>query len=179
MSFFYIKYIILYLALLAVVVTDFLLPIIIDVDVSEFDSSSSEEEENKKETTIFLIIQIIIYIPFYFLFSAYTIITIYSITRRTYITGDFLSGKHINDNLNLMKTLKIFCEDAFVLVYCNFYFSTSINKLKPKFYEETIIPDYVIYYGISFFMVTKIVIISVFAYFTYKVEKYSFFLKMI
>ena len=137
MSFFYIKYIILYLALLAVVVTDFFLPIIID-DVSEFDSSSSEEEENKKETTIDLIIQIIIYIPFYFLFSAYTIITIYSITRRTYITGDFLSGKHINDNINLMKTLKIVCEDAFVLVYCNFYFSTTINKEKekPKFYEE-------------------------------------------
>ena len=153
--------------------------LLLDVDDSEFDSSSSEEGENKKETTIDLIIQLNLYIPFYFLCSAYTIITIYSITRRTYITGDFLSGKHINDNLNLMKTLKIVCEDAFVLVYCNFYFSTTVNKLKPKFYEETIIPDYVLNYGISFFMVTKIVIISVFAYFTYKVEKYSFFLKMI
>ena len=119
-----------------VVITDILLPIIIDADDSEFDSSSSEEEENKKEITIPLIIKIIIYIPFYFLFSSYTIITIYSITRRTYITGDFLSGKHINDNLNLMKTLKIVCEDAFVLVYCNFYYLHLLTNQNQNFIKK-------------------------------------------
>ena len=105
--------------------------------------------------------------------------TVYSTTRRQYISGDFLYDKQINDNLNLLKTVSIVCGYSFSLVYCNLYYWTTIDKDKvlgvPLFRRQIIIPDYTIKYGISVFMIIKVVIIIVSIIFVFVDSKISAF----
>ena len=120
-------------------------------------SFENEEEDN-------VILDFVYMIPIYIFINAYTVVTIFSVTRSTYISGDLLSGKNINDNISLMKTIKLFCKNALVVIYCNFYY------FKIFAFKE-------IKYGVSVFMVVKIVIIIVFAIFTCKVKKFFFLFK--
>ena len=92
--------------------------------------------------------------------SSYTIITLFSINRRSYISGDFLSGKKINDSISLMKTIKEICGYAFPLVYCNYYFWKYASKVDFIFYEQIHIPDYELTHGVGLFMFAKLVVIS-------------------
>ena len=64
----------------------------------------------------------IIAYPFSLIVSCYTVIMIYSDTRKNYISGDFLYDKQINDNISLMKTVQIICGYSFSIIYCNLYF---------------------------------------------------------
>ena len=95
---------------------------------------------------------------------SYTIITVYSTTRRQYISGDFLYDKQINDNLNLLKTVEIVCGYSFALVYCNLYLWKTLDTTgdfygNPSFYGQIIIPDYTIKHGIGVYMIIKFLII--------------------
>ena len=96
--------------------------------------------------------------------SAYTIIVTYSLNRRNYISGDYLSGKKKNDNISLMKTVNEITGYAFALVYCNIYYYKMFYLLENEkneiiFYNEIEIPDYEITPGLGVFMIAKLVII--------------------
>ena len=153
--------IILFLALFMVIITDFLLPFLFD-----FSEEYEPEEKYEKEKSILeLILAMLLFFLLGAICCAYTIITIYSTTRRRYITGDFLYGKNINDELSLMKTVQIVCGYSFALLYCNLYFWKALDKTgilgKPKYYEKVIVPDYTIKQGLSVYMIVKMVIIFV------------------
>jgi len=154
-------YIVFFINLFIVVLTDFVLPIAFAYNFN--DDYIKNEDYEKEESIVSLIAGLLVLIPVSVLCSSYTIITIYSTTRRRYITGDFLSSSNINDSLSLLKTVQLVCGYSFALVYCNFYFWKAIDKLgdlgKPKFYEKTIIPDYTFKSGISIYMIVKIIII--------------------
>ena len=141
--------------------TDFVLPIAFAYNFN--DDYIKNEDYEKEESIVSLIAGLLVLIPVSVLCSSYTIITIYSTTRRRYITGDFLSSSNINDDLSLLKTVQIVCGSSFALVYCNLYFWISVDKVeklgRPKFYEKVIIPDYSFKSGISIYMIVKIIII--------------------
>ena len=178
---FCIKYTIIFLAFFMVILTDFLIPIICYADRDMFqDLVDSDKYQDDDVTTTTLVIGLIILIPLYFLCSSYTVIVVYSITRRKYITGDFLYGKHMNDNLSLVKTVKSVCWYSFALIYCNLYFWVVLNREgnyygKPLFYEKIIIPDYIVIRGISIYMIVKIIIIVVSLILYLKFENLKFF----
>ena len=178
---FCIKYTIIFLAFFMVILTDFLIPIICYADRDMFqDLVDSDKYQDDDETTTTLVIGLIILIPLYFLCSSYTVIVVYSITRRKYITGDFLYGKHMNDNLSLVKTVKSVCGYSFALIYCNLYFWVVLNREgnyygKPLFFEKIIIPDYIVIRGISIYMIVKIIIIVVSLILYLKFENLKFF----
>ena len=155
----------LFLAYLIVVLTDFILPIDFNYD-DDFYSDSPKEYEKEKD--IFsLILGVILSVFICGLCCSYTLVTVYSTKRMTYITGDFLSDikVKISDSISLMKTVQVVCGFSFALVYCNLYFWKAIDKKevlgKPKFYDEIIIPDYTIKQGLSVFMIIKIIIIII------------------
>ena len=94
--------------------------------------------------------------------SAYTIILIYSINRRNYLSGDYLYWKRKNDNISLMKTIKEVTGFSFALIYCNMYFwpySFKDEDSKMIFFNEIEMPDYEIKYGISIFMIAKLALL--------------------
>lgn len=181
----YFKYFILLLALIWVILSDILIPITSYIsstsntnttsdelisDLSDVGTNSVSDETDKEEDKTAakisdFILDLIIVPCCFILTSSYSIIAIYSINRRYYISGDFLSGKGINDSINLMKTLKDICGYAFPLVYCNLYLFKMINmedetiKFSLIFYDEFQIPDYEIKYGITIYMLAKLVII--------------------
>ena len=153
-------YIVLFVAFSIVIVTDIILPFVINSDDDYF----KDDEEYKKEESAFgFVVGILLSIPVAVLCSSYTVIKIYSATRRRYITGDYLYGERINDHISLMKTLKLICGYAFALLYCNLYFWKTIDKKstfgRPKYYDKVIIPDYTIKNRITVYMIVKIVII--------------------
>ena len=154
--------------------SDFLLPLLL-----KNQSDTHSDTRDQKESLVILIISLFVSLFILILFMPYTIILINATRSRRYVTGDFLYDKQINDHISLMKNIQIVCGYSFTLIYCNLYFWIATDKTdyfgKPQFYEETIIPDYVINHGISLFMITKVLLIIVFAYFTYKVEKFSIF----
>ena len=179
-----------------VFISDILLPIVFysknennnsNISNDKNNTTNLKESDEKKVPFFQSLFELSFLIPIYFLCNAYTVIIIYSTTRSTYITGDFLSGKKINDNLSLMKTLKTICEDAFANIYCNLYFYKVINEDKngdsfnfygkPKFFEEIIIPDYVLKKGISIYMMIKIILIFVFGISTFFGWKIDFIFK--
>ena len=153
-------YIFLFLAFLVVIVTDIILPLVIN---SNDEYINSDDEYKKGESAFGLVIGVLISIPIGVFCSSYTVIKIYSATRRRYITGDYLYGERINDHISLMKTLKLICGYAFALLYCNLYFWKTIDKKstfgRPKYYDKVIIPDYTIKNRITVYMNVKIVII--------------------
>ena len=149
-----------------VIITDLLVPIICYNNDDKGKLTEKEiDEEEEKENTITLALGLVLIIPVYFFVSSYTVIVVFSTTRRRYITGDFLSGKQINDNLSLVKTVKLICGYSFSLIYCNLYFWKALdsdgNYGTPKFYEKTVIPDYNFNSGISAYMIIKIILIVV------------------
>ena len=159
------------------VLSDFLLPIFL-----QHDENYIEEETNyeKEKSTFALLVGVIVAILLSLVCNAYTVIVIYATKRKRYITGDYLYDKKINDNLNLLKTVQIICGYSFSLVYCNLYYWTTLDKKSvfgiPLFRRQIIIPDYTIKYGISVFMIIKLVIIIVSMVFTFVVcNKISIF----
>ena len=79
--------------------------------------------------------------------------------KRAFISGDFLSGKKINDSISLMKTLKDICGYTFPLCYCNFYFWKFTSNAPILFYENIYIPDYELTHGVGLFMIAKLVVV--------------------
>ncbi len=103
--------------------------------------------------------KIVLFTLYVWVFSAYTIMLFYSINKREYISGDFLSGQGVNDNINLMKSLKEICGYTYPVIYCNFYFWKYISKSDMLFYEEVAIPDYKFEFGVTLFMIVKLLVI--------------------
>ena len=162
-KYFYIKYIILFLAFAMVVLSDILLPLICYVNKDDKQQNSEDYEDEEPENSISIAIGLILITPIYFFCSAYTIIVIFSTVRRRYISGDFLSGKQLNDNLSLIKTVRLICGYSFSLIYCNLYIWKVLNMegdfSNPQFYDKIIIPDYNFQSGVSVYMIIKIIII--------------------
>ena len=179
-----IKYYFLIAAFFIVIVTDILLPI----SLSEESKNKNENETNITELisdTIYLTeniltdnttsvneedtilgysIQVILLVLLLtFLVVAftcsYTVIMLFSMNKRSFISGDFLSGKKINDSISLMKTVKEICGYSFPLCYCNFYFWKFISNGPLLFYENIFIPDYELVSGVGLFMIAKLVIV--------------------
>ena len=181
---FYIKYIILFIVLFFIFISDFLFPFFYDPDdynspVFEDSSSSFDKEDSIGELILAVLLSTLCV---FFLTSFYTIANIFSITRSTYITGDILSGKNMNDNISLMKTTQLISENAFVLVYCNLYMYKILDSDdkafgRPKFYDEVIIPDYRITKNVGVFMIVKFILIIIFAILTCCVKKFIFLFK--
>ena len=172
----FIKYIILLLAFLMVIFADFVVPIYtyteknnttnitnttdtITTDVSDNDNDNSTSKTSNFNTPARYAEEIFGLIFICIFNSAYTIILIYSINRRNYLSGDYLYGKQKNDNISLMKTISEVTGFSFSLIFCNMYFYTKITDYKMIFFEEMQMPDYEIKYGISIFMIAKLVLI--------------------
>ena len=168
--------VILFFSYFIAVLNDFLLPIFLQRDETYITANDNYEKE---KSTISLSVGVILSMFLTFICNAYTVIVIYATKRRRYITGDYLYDKKINDNLNLLKTVQLICGYSFSLVYCNLYYWTTIDKDKvlgvPLFRRQIIIPDYTIKYGISVFMIIKVVIIIVSIIFSFVVSKISVF----
>ena len=156
-------YIILFIAFIIIIVTDFLLPFFLNTEKDYY--ADDDEEFEKEESHLSLAIGVLIAIAGSILLTSYTIVIIYSTTRKVYITGDFLYDKQINDNLNLIKTVQIVCGYSFSLIYCNLYFWKTIDNYeklgKVNFYKKVVIPDYKLKSGMSIFMIAKIVVIVI------------------
>lgn len=145
------------------IVTDFFLPLIFNYESdreyynSDNDPFDQESAANNVGTAIGLMI-----VGFFYA-CPYTILTIYTTTRKRYISGDYLYNSKINDDISLMKTVQLVCGYSFAMVYCNLYYWKAVDykgKLgKPYFYDKIIIPDYVFKQGISIYMIIKIIII--------------------
>ena len=175
-----IKYTIYYLAFVIVIMTDIVLPFVLYQNIElgddnpdttqnvEGTDAQSSDDEKGVVGTIFLIIAFLIIMTFVAAIScSYTIVMIYSINRRRYISGDILSGKKINDSISLMKTVKQVCGYSFSLVYLNFYLWKIVTEEDIIFYKSIYIPDYKIKHGFGVFMLAKIVV-SFFSYIFFK-----------
>jgi hypothetical protein len=158
--------IIFFIAFGIAVLSDIILPIGLNLK-DEF--ANGDKNFEKEKNTFALIVGVILAVALSVVTSSYTIITIYSSKRRRYISGDYLYDKKINDNLSLLKTVQLICGFSFAILYCNLYFWRTIDKTdifgRPIFYNQVIIPDYIISHGISVYMIVKviIIIISIFA----------------
>ena len=173
-----VKYIILYIVFIMIILSDICVPIVAyDNEVEKGENSTDiindmsdtftysdgvintkDEPEEEKSSVAANIIEFLVIVWF---FSAYTIMLFYSINRREYLSGDFLSGKSVNDNINLMKSLKEICGYTYPVIYCNFYFWKYISKSQMLFYEQVAIPDYKFKSGITVFMIAKLFVIGV------------------
>ena len=157
--------VILFIAFSIAIVTDFVLPLAFDYESDqEYYNNDNSDLFDKNESAVNNVAAGILgMIVSSFIACPYTIITIYTTTRKRYISGDFLYDKEINDDISLMKTVQLVCGYSFALAYCNLYFWKSVdykgNLGKPYFYDEIIIPDYVFKQGISIYMLIKIIII--------------------
>ena len=174
-----IKYLILLIVFFMVVFSDIFLPIYaqskaennnetnstVPNNSNNSDNSNNDNEDSGLANKILDIIAVVFLLIFIIILnSAYTIIVTYSLNRRNYISGDYLSGKKKNDNISLMKTVNEITGYAFALVYCNIYFYKMYyllenNKKEIIFYNEIEIPDYEITAGLGVFMIAKLVII--------------------
>ena len=155
-------YIILFIVFIMVIGTDFILPISLYNEENYYESNDDSDVDG---SILELIIFVLISIALSFIFSAYTVVIIFSTTRKRYISGDFLYDKQINDNLNLLKTVQIICGYSFSLIYCNYYVFRSMDKNgyigEPKFSKKFSIPDFNLKNGVTAFMIGKIIIIII------------------
>ena len=153
------RFVILFIAFIIALTTDFLLPIALNLDN---DFSESPEKFQKFSSWTLILFCTFVY-PISLMVSSYTFIMIYSTNRKNYISGDYLYDKQINDNISLLKTVQIICGYYFSILYCNLYFWRAFNNHghygKPVFYEATFIPDYTLIQGITIFMIVKIILI--------------------
>ena len=85
------------------------------VDTTETASTDTTTSSNSKVDSflgygILLFLLILVLACLILIIScSYTIIMLYSMNKRLFISGDFLSGKKINDSISLMKTVKEIC----------------------------------------------------------------------
>ena len=167
---------ILFIAFTIIIFTDFLVPIIANLGDNNIDD---DDEEYEKESPFGLFVGVLLSTLLSIICNSYTIVRIFSTTKRVYISGDFLYDKQINDNLSLLKTVQIICGNTFALVYCNLYYWIALDARgdygKPYFYEETYIPDYKIISGLSVYMIVKVVIIIVSIIGSFKCSKFFLF----
>ena len=174
-----IKYLILLIVFFMVILSDIILPMYaqskakknnetnstVPNNSTNSDNSINDDEDSGLANKIIVFIELFFVIIFIIIMnSAYTIIVTYSLNRRNYISGDYLSGKKKNDNISLMKTVNEITGYAFALVYCNIYYYKMYYLLENKkneiiFYNEIEIPDYEIKAGLGVFMIAKLVII--------------------
>ena len=163
------RLVILWIAFVIAIVTDFVLPLALDYENDYYNKDNSELFDKDKSDVLNVAAGIIGMIIASVICCPYTVITIYTTMRKRYISGDFLYDKQINDDISLMKTVQLVCGYSFAIVYCNLYFwktvDTSGNLGKPYFYDEIVIPDYILVRGVSIYMIIKIVLIvgSIFA----------------
>ena len=175
------KYYALIAAFIMIVLTDIGLPIVLFdpdsdfnknktsiVDTTETASTDTTTSSNTEDNSflgygILLFLLILVLACLILIIScSYTIIMLYSMNKRLFISGDFLSGKKINDSINLMKTVKEICGFTFPLCYCNFYFWKFASPETPiLFYENIYIPDYKLVHGVGVFMIAKMVVVFV------------------
>ena len=130
-------------------------------DTVSNDTLTSTDNDNIFEIILYLILYLLIIIVILVFTSYYTIIVLFTINRRRYISGDFLSGKKRNGSISLMKTIKEIYNYLIPLVYCNYYFLTFISKANFIFYEIIYIPDYELVHGFGLFMLSKMLIITI------------------
>ena len=153
-----------------ILINDILLPLLFKYGVDERDMEKNPDKSGKEKNVGQIIFSILLIFPVAALCSAYTFIMIFTHTKKSYITGDFLYDENINDSLNLLKSVQIICGYSFAIVYCNLYYWKAIDKFgefgKPIYYENTFIPDYKISGGLTIYYIVKLVIIifSIFAH---------------
>ena len=153
-----------------ILINDFLLPLLFKYGVEEGDMKIYDDKDEKEKNVVHIILSVIIIFPITALCSVYTFIMIYTHTKKSYITGDFLYDEKINDGLNLLKSVQIICGFSSAIVYCNLYYWKAIDKFgeigKPIYYGNTIIPDYKISGGLTVYYIIKlaIIIFSIFAH---------------
>ena len=125
------------------------------------DTSSSNDEETTYLAYGIAAILIALLMAFlvFAITCSYTVVMIFSMNKRFFISRDFLSGKKINDSVSLMKTIKEICGFTFPLCYCNFYFWKFTTNAPIIFYENIHIPDYQLVNGIGLFMIAKLVVV--------------------
>ena len=151
-------------AIFFILINDFLLPLIFKYGMEEGDMIIKFDKSDKEKNVFELIASIFLLCPVLAaLCSSYTFIMIYTHTKRSYITGDFLYDEKINDSLNLLKSVQIICGYSFAIVYCNLNYYKALDKFgelgKPIYYENTFIPDYKISGGLTVFFIVKLAII--------------------
>ena len=122
----------------------------------------------------------LIIILFTIINSPYSIAIIYTINKRTFISGNYLYGKNICDNLNLIGTIKAIAGLAFPLSYCNIYLYYNLSLYdkrfkNPIFYEIVKIPDYNISGLINLLSLIKFGLFIFFAIISQRFEKILFF----
>ena len=159
------KFIIFFIAFVIAILTDFGLPLTLDYNKDYYSGDRSDLFDKKKSGIENVFVGILAMIIASAICCPYTIIAIYTTMRKRYISGDFLNEKKINDDINLLKTVQIVCGYSFAIVYCNLYLwktlDTSGHFGKPYYYDEIVIPDYMIIHGLSIYMIIKILIIVV------------------
>lgn len=82
--------VILFIVFFMVIGTDFIAPISLYKEENYYESS---DDSNVDGSILELLIFVLISIALSFIFSAYTVVIIFSTTRRRYISGDFLYDK--------------------------------------------------------------------------------------
>lgn len=114
------KYFIYYLAMIIIIISDYL--------CLKYRKSEKNKTLNKKleesvgaDTPLEFIGALFLTFLLIFMNSSYSIAVIYSIYKRNIITDDLIYGKHSGDNLNLINTTKEIAGLATVLAYCNLY----------------------------------------------------------
>ena len=173
------KYYFLYVGFFIIVITDIILPIslydqnansnnnstntelITDTIYLDTDNATTTDDENSVVGYAFqvVILAILLALLVIVFTCAYTVVMLFSMNKRRFISGDFLSGKKINDSISLMKTVKEICGYTFPLCYCNFYFWKFTSNTPILFYENIYIPDYELTHGVGLFMVAKLVVV--------------------
>ena len=178
------KYYILFAAFVIVIITDIILPISLfteaensiknEINITDLISDTAYLSENvltDNATTsdeidsyieygiTVILLALILGALVIFVTSSYTVIMLFSMNKRTFISGDFLSGKKINDSISLMKTIKEICGLTFPLCYCNFYFWKFASDAPFIFYENIYIPDYKLVHGVGLFMIAKLAVV--------------------
>ena len=147
---------------------------------NKFENTKSRFLEEKDYINIGqFIIYLFSIIIFVFINSSYTIAVLFSLNRRTFISGDFFYGNKSGDNLNLIETIKTISGMAFPLAYCNLYFFyfiyTKINGKSNIYIYEFIKTPEINVGGFNLLPILKILLIILFSFITKRYEKiYSF-----
>ena len=184
------KNIVFFYALIYICFLDLIFPIIIfNKQKSESNNNSIKNSKYKRRlednnniefnliTNIYFFLLIIL---FTIINSPYSIAIIYTINKRRFISGNYLYGKNICDNLDLIGTIKANAGLAFPLSYCNIYLYCNLSLYdkrfkNPIFYEIVKIPDYNISGLINLLSLIKFGLFIFFAIISQRFEKILFF----
>ena len=167
----WIKFIIYYYAILYIILFEYFC--LQTKEAREIENSKRKLEENEEDdnTVADYIFSLIVSIFFIFLTSSYTIAAFFSLYKRNIITGDFLYGKHLSDNLNLISTTKSVAGLTTALAYCNLYIFCYFNNLHIALYDVINFPEYDIGNGYNFLGIVKFTFLIVFGIISNTFEK--------